>query len=776
MEGNLSLAEAKATVAYQAEAADAPADGHDSDVKQDDDGAWDVSSRRRRRVIVGSTLASAVWLCAFGFGIYWGLNNNQLATPSLTDAALLMSACMVPLCLIWLFTLVVQRTDPLLERRLAIARTLQASIAPVDAAEAKLDRLLERLQRDIGMVDQTVMLASDRISALEERFTEQVSNLFSATTDAEAKSATISDQLRREHDNIVALIGKLGTHLAEVQDTLTRAADKTLESENTSRQAFSNAADQFESQYNALLNASQTTTKGLNSVMDGLAERTTALDAAALSATQKLGKGITVLKAHEHDYRGFIDRFTGSLTAFEATIDGRLEALEAAQAQLDTVGGKTAENLGLLATQTQETVETALANTAAAAAALETHKSNVGVFARTTLAELDKVEARHAASLDEFKQHTEALSAQATQHIAQTSAAHDAAAQQLFDAIETHVKEWKQELAGFDAQVSERTDAAGMLAQQRIDEARERLETGLEALIAATQIRIEGLEATVMERTTALSEAITAHQSIFDSQTESIDQQIDTFNALTGTLGGAVTDATSDVNALKGSLEASIQSLGDVAKTNAADMLAQLEHMSDQAQGLLDLPEAVTKSWGEALDRARQEAEHIQRESQADFSKILATADEMERASNGIARTITQSISELTAVAERLDYGMNVSENKLGDIRGLVESVDNAALQAQEKLHTMNEGFAELHGAMAQVNQADMAAYETAKADMENAVSAFEAMAQALRSKAADHSGAIVADYQAMLEQAGTLSQQTEEAARNAAHTISQSG
>jgi len=775
MEGNLSIAEAKSAVSFSEVEAEGSAADEENPAKAESDAAWSVSSARRRALITGSTMASIAWLGLCSFAIYWGIESGQIASVTLSALAMFVSALFAPLCLIWIITLVLQRSDPLLERRLAIARTLQASIAPVDAAEAKLDRMLVRLKRDIGTVDQTVELASERINVLEDRFTKQVSNLFSATTDAEAKSAAITEQLRREHQSVDGLVRVLDDHLAEIRSTIASATDQTLQSEIESRQAFEEAAHRFETQYKALLGASEKTTKGLNAVMDSLAERTNALDAAALNAAAKLGKGVAALKAHEDQYRGFIDRFIGGFTTFDTAIDDRLNILETAQNRLDSVGDQTAKRLEDLGAETQKTVEEALSQTAAAAEQLNTHQGNVGRFNADALRALEESQHTYSAQLSAFKDETAALSREATTHIAAAQTAQDNAAKNLFQAVQRHMDQWSVELENFNLKISENSAQAGSALAAEIEMARARILESLERVNIASQAQITSLESTITQHNTAFEAAITQYQSTFDGQTARLDDQIASVSAVQGTIGQSVSAAREDLSSLQSSLESGMTALGQVAKNSAHDLLEHITDISQQAQSLLGMPEAVTQSWTEALNKARLDADAIQRASAAEFDKIRGSADDMQAATKTISHTISQSLEELNAVTERLDYGLSISENKLGDIRGLIETVDDAASRAQENLDVFKDSYAQLRSGFAEAATQDFEALEATKTEIENTVATFEAMATSLREKAGQSNDAILADYRAMLEDAATLSEKTDTAVRDVSQKITMS-
>lgn len=776
MEGNLSLADAKAAVENKEDLDSDILDlTQEQQIEQDDSSAWSTSTNRRRKLLAGSFVASGAWIIAFGYGVYWALTSGQIDVLSAGAIGILVGAFCAPLCLIWIMTLVLQRSDPLLERRLAIARTLQASIAPVDAAEAKLDRMLQRLQRDIAMVDQTVMLASERIGALEGRFKDQVSNLFSTTTDAEAKSATIRDQLRRERDSMEGLIDVLGANLADMRSTMEAATEKTINSEMASRDAFSKAAKTFEDQYSALLAASETTTQGIGKAMNSLAERTTALDAAALSVTQKLGKGAAALKAHEEGYRTFVTQFSEDFKSFDGSIDTRLVALEAAQNRLDTAGSETASTLEMLGAQTAKTVEEALEKTADAANTLGTYKDNVAAFMANTLSSLDDAQQQYQANLETFKDHTRALSAQAVQHIGDVQSAQDIAAKDLYQAVQSNADQWISGLSKFNAFISDSTERAGSVAAARIETAKAALLESVDIITKTNEEQVAALHTAMDARKDAIIAALQTHEGAMETQCGAVEAHVKTFNDVGMTMSDAVSAATQDVSQLRGDLESSVKTLGEEAKANAQQVLAELAAVSDQTKALESVPGDLTQAWSSALDDARKTAEDVRQQSESQLEGITDVAKRMQSASDEVALTVKKSVETLGEITGKVEAGAASSAEKVDHIQHMMTAIETSTTDLQAKLGTLSQGFETLKAMSSQTSMVDFTDLEAAKTQMEEALSSFDAMAKDLREKAASNTQDIAKTYSQTLEKAKAVAEETEGAAQQAAQNIAKS-
>lgn len=775
MEGNLSLADAKAAVADQDDLEPEILELTESDSETGDDGAWKTSKTRRKTLVIASFGMSVLWVAVCVGGLFWANSAGLLGANTPANVATFIGAFGVPLCLIWIVTLVLQRSDPLLERRLAIARTLQASIAPVDAAEAKLDRMLQRLQRDIVTVDQTVLLASERIGALEDRFKEQVSNLFSATTDAEAKSASIREQLRRERDSVEGLIETLSQHLVSMKKTIEDAADKTIQAETDSRQAFETATTTFEAQYGALLSASQSATKGISTAMNGLAERTTALDAAALAATQKLDKGVTALKSHEDDYRTFISDFSNDFKSFDSAIDTRLVALEAAQNRLDRSGASTATQLETLGKTTSDTVDAALEKTASAALALDDQKESVRSFMEETLAALEQAQSGYMANLATFKEQTAALSQQATTHVKAAQEAHDIAANDLFKTTREHVVQWTDEVSKFNLLLSDSTERAGTVAADRIEQAKRSLIQSVDGINASTAQQVLSLQETISAQTTALNAALAGQDASFAKQSAMLEERIAQLEGASSAVDGAFASAGAHVEDMRTQMSDTLAGLDETAKSNAKQMLAQLQQVSDEAKSLHALPENLTSRWTAALTDAQNASDEIAQKASTQFGQIQSLAQETRAASTAAAGTVQTSVDQLAELVKQLDTDVTTSTNRAALAQKMMQAITQASSDANGQLDALTGGFSKLKALVGDISTKDLVELDKAKADMEDALTAFDAMAEALRGKAADNTKAILGDYQNTLAEASKLAQQTDTAARQASQVVAKS-
>ena len=125
----------------------------------------------------------------------------------------------------------------MLERRVDLSQNLHKAIAPVEIAENRLDALTRKLRKELDNLNAVSDLAAERISHLETSFQEQVSNLFTATADAEARSVSIRDVIARERSELDTLSNDLVDRLQQLEgriegmtkslDTARSAAEKS---------------------------------------------------------------------------------------------------------------------------------------------------------------------------------------------------------------------------------------------------------------------------------------------------------------------------------------------------------------------------------------------------------------------------------------------------------------------------------------------------------------------------------------------------------------------
>ncbi|MEO0410242.1 MAG: hypothetical protein AAF221_00200 [Pseudomonadota bacterium] len=752
MEGNLSLKEAHASVSAQD-------DGDHSAQDAPESGAWETSTTRRKRLLRMATFCTGLWLGLFVAGLFWAHSVGQMETITPAHVAVFITAAGVPLCLIWIVSLVLQRADPLLERRLAIARTLNSTIAPVDAAEVKLDKMLERLRRDIGTVDQTVMLANERIGALEDRFKDQVSELFSATTDAEAKSASIREQLKRERESMEGLTELLENHLGDIRTTMADATDSTIQAEMKSRDAFKDAATTFEDQYTRLINASGTAVDGISTVMNGLAERTTALDAAALAATQKLGKGVSALKAHEDDYRGFVDKFAEDFASFDSTVDARLVTLDAAQTRLTRSNETVFAQLLELGQKTNTSVDEALSRALASSDALAEHQQNVEDTSAHIVAALTDQQTAAQKSADQFAEQLFSMK-QALDTSIQTAMDAQQTASETFESVlGAHVLSWQKALGQFSQSLTHQTERAGSIAASRLLKAGETIQNTVSALHTDTDTRIreqsglfhslaEEINQKLSEAGTQTGQQVTALQGQIAELDEQRTHLRDVADALKEDIASVPDVVAANVSAVRDTLTLGQQALED-----------SMSRLEGSAQQLSALPATIAQAWAPELDKVKASFDAIESDQRKRLDSLSDAAASIEERCKDSLSAIDAQFEQVKTQQHSTDHMAQTLHAKIGGLQEALQEVQKGLAEGETQVNDLTGQFETIQSLADDISKFDSNAIGALPDQWNEQLKALTRESEALNRKAQDDSEEIVEKYKSALSAAGTLTQ-----------------
>ncbi len=234
------------------------------------------NTRRYAPVIIAIFL-SVIWT---GLTVYYLYSTpSALSQIAVTDLAALVAGYATPIAIFWLIALAFQRTDPLLERRLAMAQNLDKAISPIELAEQRIKLLNKNLRKELESIDAVADLAADRITNLENRFQEQISNLFTATADTEARTTSIRDTLEREREaigettqevqerfnNLEQMVASIAAELENAGHSVATSADSAKDRVDSSLENLSLATENFETR---LDKASETVTNRAEQVQD----------------------------------------------------------------------------------------------------------------------------------------------------------------------------------------------------------------------------------------------------------------------------------------------------------------------------------------------------------------------------------------------------------------------------------------------------------------------------------------------------------------------------
>ena len=163
-------------------------------------------------------LAATISLVWTGVCLWWFMDSGKtIARMPLYEAGGLMAGASLPLIFIWLIALVYLRTDPLRDHRTALAHGLDGLLAPLDLAQKRVNHMVAELHKEIKHVEVAGDVATTRIDNLENRFQEQISNLFEVTTKAEAKAINIQELLSTEREAFTHQVTQAAEHITELE-------------------------------------------------------------------------------------------------------------------------------------------------------------------------------------------------------------------------------------------------------------------------------------------------------------------------------------------------------------------------------------------------------------------------------------------------------------------------------------------------------------------------------------------------------------------------------
>ncbi|MGY8986440.1 MAG: hypothetical protein ACKVIX_07400 [Sphingomonadales bacterium] len=177
-------------------------------------------SSRRLWPVYMSSFATILWIIGVSYLAYLkGLFTSGVLI-SVSDFAIFAGGLTSPIVVFWLITLVYQRTDPLLERRIEISMGMEKTLDPIDAAEKKLNIISSNIKKQIDLIEASTDIALQSIENLENRFQDQVNQLFTATTDAEVKGENLKKMLMLERQVMESYAADLEKRTKDIETSL----------------------------------------------------------------------------------------------------------------------------------------------------------------------------------------------------------------------------------------------------------------------------------------------------------------------------------------------------------------------------------------------------------------------------------------------------------------------------------------------------------------------------------------------------------------------------
>ncbi len=687
---------------------------------------------RRLWPLIGAAILSLSWLGAAGFaGWRAGLFDKSQGL-ALVDMAALVAGILAPVAIFWLIALVFQRTDPLLERRLAVAQGMNRALAPIEHAEHRLDQLLNRIRRDMDHIEAAVDLAASRIDSLEERFKSEIADLFSATADAEAKSTSIRNILGNEREALTAINDAIGDRLDAAEAAALSFSEKLELASVSAESTMSDIGARLDSHTATLSESTSQAASELTAADHVLADRLQALD--TLSTDLK-----------------------GRLSGITDKIDEKLDSLKTKMSELDTLDSQLSERLedrhGRLAylAETSETdahriadaliknsdylmekADDALGRSESASQAIAHQVSEIDVLISGTIEK----------ARTQFKMLSETLSDQA--HEAQTItrkqaddlmervksaisgfdeqlSAFDERARQAGDRIAEHIGSLKgdfdHEASAVEDRASRSVEELGRLATMLADHAE------IIASAAGEAARNMGEAGERMdERTTNLGQVLEDMRRRIDEVSNRLEAErgalaatseasantvldaAERFRTQTDALGKHADDATSRMRENTELLGAEISRIDEQGRETAQGLDESVRRLKAEGAGLMDTLEKSSQSLGQAATAFGGERERILADTAAAAERLQEAADrvgtqaeQLRQAGDGTGRHLDGIAGRFATAAEKIIEVASKAESNTGQsIEAFEETLSSAITkglhdvgQSMDTLNTM---------------------------------------------------------------------------------------
>lgn len=230
-----------------------------------DESARQAWLRRFWPLLLSASL-SLIWILIC---LWWFMGSDKVISQMpVYEAGGLMAGASLPLILIWLIALVYLRTDPLRDHRMALAQGLDGLLSPLDEAQKRVNSIVTELHKEIKHVEAAGDIAATHIDNLENRFQEQITNLFEVTTSAEVKAVNIQQMLSSEREAFSRQVTEVSEHIAKLENLFKQIKLDSETIANTSREISENCAVSE----NKLDNISQTLSEKQAALTDTLTE------------------------------------------------------------------------------------------------------------------------------------------------------------------------------------------------------------------------------------------------------------------------------------------------------------------------------------------------------------------------------------------------------------------------------------------------------------------------------------------------------------------------
>lgn len=637
------------------------------------------TSRRYYPVYVAA-FASLVWLLLSAYLLLTrGTSVDQLDAWSVFS---LVAGIFTPVTVIWLVALVFQRTDPLLEKRLEIAKGMDQALAPIDDAEKRLAAMVDNIGHQITQIEASTDIAVQRVEALEDRFQAQINDLFDATTKAEEKSVHLKESLSGEREKLDVFAKQLTSHIAEIETIMRGVSDKILQTVMKARAEADSASDRLKDQTISIESSTEKTSQALVDMGRLLDDQRARLSDTAEDTRVKLTKTFEALISESERLSSDIDHLDERTTAlsdnlfkqaeamktiaqeageyadkFEHSVEQHSTALSKASTNALSQVAQAGEEFGHQADALSKIAQQALDNAAQlfaeARAVIEEEskraENDVRVSARNALSEMDNLAKGLSEQADFIKQ-----------------SANDNA---------VNFKEISDRLADQADMISaaSRNAAEGM---REMGDAMDSRQDKLGQLLSQARKQFEESEESIFRQRQSLSEATRLSTNSIADATNSLKEEAQSLTDESARIVG-------DLGEQKDILAKNIGELDEKATGSAARMRLASDKLREESETLSLSLQGTTQAFGEAAVLFEQER-----------TKLRDETDHATGLLNSAASSIIEQTKEITSLSvdnsdklDRLSAQLSsISEVVTNNAIKAVAATEEAASQMDESL------------------------------------------------------------------------------------------
>jgi hypothetical protein len=568
----------------------------------------------------------AIFLLAFLQGVFSGDQPISFA-----DVALYAAGITPPIVIFWIIALVYQRTDPLLERRLAIAQGMSQTLAPIELAEIRLQELTANINKQLDLIEAATDIADQRIENLEDRFQEQVNDLFTATTDAEAKAANFKDMMSRERKEMEGFSIELENRLATIEVTIGKMTKQVEDSAEASRFEAQKAGIFLHGQSETMQLSAKETSSILNDIGETLERQRKEIAATSSDTRNQMEEAFEAIMGRAGNLAREIKRIEDTAE----TITGKVEVQALKLADLTSEASKNAQK-----------------------------------FEDSIIRQTDDLSGAAAGALSQAAQAGEEFERQATTM--------EKVANETLRRAEDIFVEAGRSIAASSSAAESTARASAELAFKHLEKA----SVTIEELSSSLRATAKESATTTLEQLSDLQKGLAAQVNLIASakaeNTDNLEHMTQRLADQAEMIAAAADDATKNLQNAGETMDDRSRNLGQILD----DTKRRLDQVEDQIlvqrQSLAEATEASTSQLLDATDQLTLHSREIRVVSEEASDTLVAKAEEMENQIDKISEK-----GKLTADAFSLASRKLRAENKAfsGSIKMNLEAFGEAAVQ-----------------------------------------------------------------------------------------------